>query len=422
MAALRDLCHAMVERAHEPDLGIEGFPAEMGLYLTVLKPFGLHREIEPGKFDFAEPDDSQAGLSLRAAWEVIANAGDARLDEIYREWAKPPYGIKAGVMLPLTLAYLMANRDRVAVYIDGTFQTAFDDVFVDKLRQKGADVRIRRIDRSVREAAFLSGLAALLKVEHDGAALPVAQALFQRFEALPTYALRTMSVGEDAALLRSVVVKSADPEALLFDDLPEALEDRLSPEPVFDALCRCEGAYGRLLEDMRLALARALGTDPETFSGLAARAEAVKGMTNNLGFDAMAMRAAAFEQGEGDIEGLVSVLIHKPAAAWSDRDRDQALTEMAAFGRRFRELEALAVVRNRRSDTEAVALVVGVDPLMPALLHSFELTEAEKKEAADLAVRVLDALGKNSDRLQLAALARAVAMVAADAETEAEAA
>lgn len=424
MAALRDLCHAMVARPHEPDLGIEGFPAEMGLYLTVLKPFGLHREVEPGRFDFAEPDDSPAGRSLRPAWDVIAKAGDVRLDEIFATWAKPPFGIKAGVMPALTLAYLMANRDRVAVYIEDVFQTAFDDVFVDKLRQKAADVRLRRIDRSVRETAFLSRLAGLLGVDDVGASLPVAQLLFQRFEALPAFALRTSTIDGDPALVRGVVIRSRDPEALLFEELPEALDDRLSAELVYDALCVCEAAYPDLLDQMRIALARALGVDPVTFAGLADRAEAVKGLTNDLSFDAFAMRAAAFEQGKGDIEGLVSILVHKPAAAWSDRDRDQALTEMAAFGRRFRELEALAVVRNRRSKTEAVALLVGIDPLMPPLIYSFELTAQEKKKAASLAERVLEILGANgeADQLQLAALARAVAMVAADSESEAKAA
>jgi hypothetical protein len=424
MAALRDLSHAMVARPHEPDLGIEGFPAEMGLYLTVLKPFGLHREVEPGKFDFAEPDDSSAGRSLRPAWKVIADAGDVRLDEIFDAWAKPPYGIKAGVMPALTLAYLMANRDRVAVYIEGVFQTSFDDVFVDKLRQKAADVRFRRIDRSVREAQFLSGLAVLLGVDDVGASLPVAQALFQRFENLPAYALRTSTIGGDAALVRGVVGQSSDPEALLFEELPDALDDRLSAELVYEALCLCEGVYSDLLDQMRIALARALGVDPVSFAGLAERADAVKGLTNDLSFDGFAMRAAAFEQAEGDIEGLVSILVHKPARAWSDRDRDQALTEMAAFGRRFRELEALAVVRNRRSKTEAVALLVGIDPLTPPLMYSFELTAQEKKKAAAMAERVLEVLGAGgeADHLQLAALARAVAMVAADSESEVRAA
>jgi hypothetical protein len=164
--------------------------------------------------------------------------------------------------------------------------------------------------------------------------------------------------------------------------------------------------------------------DVETFTGTAGRAETVRELTNDYAFEAFAMRAAAFEGGEGDIEGLASLLLHKPAHDWSDRDRDQALIEMARFGRRFREIEALAVVRNRRSDTEALALVVGVDPMIPPLLQSFELTDREKKDAAALAEKILAAMGGKglADHVRMAALARAVAALAADQSVEAEAA
>lgn len=425
MAALRDLGHAMVSHAAEPDLGMdEGFPAEKGLYLTVIQPFGLHGPGDDGQYDFREPDESEAGKSLRPAWDLLASSGDKTLSEIYALWAAPPFGLKAGVMPVIVLAYLMANRDRIAVYIDGVFQTAFNDVFVDKLLQNSAEVRLRRIDRSIRETAFLSGLAMLLGIDDESASLPVAQALFQRFEALPQFARRTQAVDEDVRLIRSVVVNASDPEALLFDDLPAALDERLSAELVFEALEACEAAYPKLLDDLRLALARALGVEPESFDGIGARAETVKDLTNDYGFDAFAMRAAAFEAGEGDIEGLVSLLLHKPAQSWSDRDRDQAFIEMARYGRRFRELEALAVVRDRRSDTEALALVVGVDPLIPPLLQSFELTDREKIQASALAQQILASLDESggTDHVRLAALARAVAALAAERLMEAEAA
>lgn len=420
MAALRELCHAMVNRGGEDELGIAGYPAEKGLYLTVLKPFGLHGETTPGRFDFCNPDDSEQGRSLFPAWALVDEQPELTLDVLYDQWSKPPYGIKGGVMPVLVLAHLLANRDRLAVYIDGVFQTAFDDVFVDKLIQRPADVKIRHIDRTVRETAFLSGLAALFDVKEDGASLPVAKALFQRFEELPVYSSRTQQLSEDSLLVRATILRASDPEDLLFEALPSALGDRLSPALVATAIEECEASYPALLEQLRLALARSLGVDAGTFAGLAARAETIKGLTNDYNFDAFVLRAAAFDGGDGDIEGLVSLLLHKPARNWTDRDREQALIEMAKFGRRFRELEALAVVRDRRSETEALALVVGVDPLTPPLVQSFVLTEAEKQAASVLADHVLAALGHQGadNHLRLAALARAVASIAADTNVD----
>ena len=420
MAALRDLCHAMVSQFEHNELGMEGYPAELGLYLTVLKPFGLHREIEPGRWDFCEPDQSIQGQSLQAAWEVIDQDGQLGLAHVFAVWAAPPFGIKAGVMPAIAMAYIMANRTKVAVYVDGVFQTAIDDVLVDKLLQRAGDFRLRKIDRSVRETALLSGLANLLGVTHGASSLPIAQALFQRFEALPAQSTRTSRVSEDARLVRKTVLKSSDPEALLFDELPLALGERISPELIFSALLECEGSYPSLLAELRLALARALGVDPATFAGMGIRAANLKDLTNDYAFEAFADRVAALEHG-GDIEGILSILLHKPAHGWSDRDREQALTQVALYGRRFRELEALAAVRDRRAHTETLALVVGLDPLVPPILRSFVLSESEKEQAAGLADEVLKLLGSDptGGRLRLAALARAVASLAADTEVEA---
>lgn len=422
-AAVRELAHAMVDRASEEFLGITGFPAEMGLYLTILKPTGLHRVVDD-EFGFHAPDDSVAGRSLAPAWTVLEGAHDARLGEVFQIWAASPFGIKKGVMPLLALSYVLANSDKVAVYIDDVFQTVLNDVFADRFLQDPNEVRLRRIDRSHREAAFLSGLAQRLEVTHDGASLPVAQALFQRFEALPPFSQRTQRVSEDAQEVRRIVLKANDPETLLFDALPAAFGERLSAELVFNALVECELAYPLLRDEMTLALARSLGADLETFEGVTARAEIVTGLTNDLSFDAFAMRAAGFERGDRDIEGLVSLLVHRPASGWSDRDRDQALIEMVRFGRRMRELEALAVIRDRRTETEALALVVGIDPKVPPLLQSFELSAAEKKKAAALAERLIAALSGegHEDHLKFAALARAVAVLTADSTINAEAA
>lgn len=424
MAALRDLAHAMVHAGGQEQLGITQYPAELGLYLTVIKPFGLHREVEPGRYAFMGPDESRVGQSLQPAWDVLDAAGDEPLDQIYARWAAPPYGIKAGVMPAIALAYMLAKADTVAIYIDGIYQTAIDDVVVDKLIQKPGSFRLRKIDRSVRELAFLSGLGKLLEVEDSNASLPIAAALFQRFEALPNFAKRTQRIDGQARTIRSVVAKSDDPEKLLFDDLPDALGEALTPEAIHQAILEAEASYPELLAEVRLALGRALGIDPNDFGGITERTAAIKGLTNDYNFDAFADRAAAIEQGNGDIESLVSVLLHRPARNWSDRDREEALTEIARYGRRFRELEALAVVRDRKSHTEALALVVGLDPKAPPLMRSFVLNDQEKAAAAGMADRLVAALQADdkTGRLQLAALARAVAMLAAEHEDEAEAA
>ncbi len=68
-------------------------------------------------------------------------------------------------------------------------------------------------------------------------------------------------------------------------------------------------------------------------------------------------------------------------------------------------------MRDRKSNTEAIALIVGVDPKRPPILQSFELSESEKESASELADQIIRDLGKreHGHELALAALARAVA-------------
>jgi len=413
MAAVRNLMHAMVDRPGTADLGYTGYPAEMGLYITVLRPFGLHREVD-GVIDFQVPLPDGAGATLAAAWSVIEDAPDTTLDEVYATWSAAPFGMKAGVMPLLAMANLMSRRDRVAVYVDGVFQTDFDDVLADKLLQRPEAIRLRRIDRSVQEAAYLSGLANAFELAPDAPALSVAQTLYRRFEDLTAYAQRTKSIPAECVAVRDAVLRANDPEDVLFELIPTALGGRLSAEAVLEALASSEGVYGDLLSGLRAALARGLGVDADTFAGVAERAENLRELTNDFAFEAFAMRTGAFGKGTGDIEGLASLLLHRPPHSWSDRDADQAMLELGKLCRRFRETEALAIVRDRTPTAEAMALIVGLDATVPPVVRSFILTEAEKAQATSLADELIATLNRG-DRLasvQLAALARAVAGIA----------
>lgn len=418
MAALRELCRAMVLCSGRADLGFEGYPAERGLYLTTLKPLGLHRLADGHSFGFHSPPSEGDGSTLRAAWKVLEDSHE-NLADVFATWSRRPFGIKAGVMPVIALAFLLASRKDVALYVDDLFQSEIDDLVVDRLLQKPAALRIRKLDRSVGQTAFLGGLAEALELPGASPALPVAQALFRRFTKLPQYAKRTAGLSATAVAVRDAVLRSNDPEKLLFEALPAALGDgRPDPGLVVSGLIECEEAYASLLGDVRTALARSLGAEVVDFHGVARRADSIRNLTNDFAFEAFCTRAAAFDGGDGDVEGLASLLVHKPAHSWSDRDREQALLELARLGRRFREAEALASVRDRRSGTEAVALVVGVDPRLPPLLSTFELTEEEKLAATALADDLIArlAIDGTNRHLRLAALARAVASVAGERE------
>lgn len=417
MAAVRGLGHAMIERGAQAHLGIEGYPAERGLYMTVLSHFGLHRRDANG-WGFAEPDTvTEAGRSLLPVFDILANNQETSLDVVFDIWAGPPFGLKRGVMPVLAMAYILARRSALAVYADNVFQPNLDTLFFDRLLQEPGAVRLKQVDRTKDDAKMLEALALGLQLPGKSSSLEIASALFQRVEALPAYSKQTYRLPEAVRAVRDTLLKASDPESLLFEDLPRATGS--DPQQAIGAILACEEAYPALLAELAAAVASALATNPG-FDGLAERAEQVVRVTGDLRFDAFAMRAAAFDGGTGDIEGLASLLVHKPARNWTDREYDQAQIELVRFGRMFRETEAVVAIRNRRAGGQALAVVVGMDPDTPALLRSFEITTAQRSSAEALAARLMAeiaSVGAENEVVVLAALARMVQQLS-DSKTE----
>ncbi|WP_210212536.1 hypothetical protein, partial [Mesorhizobium sp. M2A.F.Ca.ET.042.01.1.1] len=155
------------------------------------------------------------------------------------------------VMPMLALAYLLANRTLVAVYVDGLYQALIDDVVADRLLQDASAVEFRRISRSKRDEQFIHQLAALLSTNDkvvEANALPVASALFQRFHALPLWSQRTAHLEEKVRKVRDVVLKASDPEVLLFSDLKSVLQGETDPAVAVTAsLLKAETVYPAML-------------------------------------------------------------------------------------------------------------------------------------------------------------------------------
>ena len=66
--ARKDLMYRMVTHAHRERLGYEGFPADAGLYFTVLQEPGLHRPRGTESWSFGAPNTSPRGVSMERFW------------------------------------------------------------------------------------------------------------------------------------------------------------------------------------------------------------------------------------------------------------------------------------------------------------------------------------------------------------------
>lgn len=429
--ARRDLLHRMVDNPFEKNLGIEGFPAERGLYETLLSATGLHDRDLAGEWRFRPPppcDEKNIHPLWDAALKRVSaeDAGEVCVKELYDLWAEPPYGVKSGLMPVLAIAFMTAHADKVAVYRDGVFEPRITDVDVDEMLQDPGRFALRWVDEDVerrRTLACLAEVAGRCGFPSAGTTpLEVARALVALAFSIPMWARRTQRMSAEARNVRNILLKASDPHRLLFMDLPEALSSTPSDlgERIEAPLRELLGAYPEMLRKVDRRLADAIdgkeGDDPE----LRERAESVSKATGDLRLEGFAARLRKRDGSTQSIEGILSLTVNKPPRDWTDLDVDAALVAVADLALAFRKAEALISVEGRQPGRESFAVVIGAGGSSKVVAKNFEVASRDREAVRGAAERILEVLkasGLDGDLL-LAALAHAGTSITAEKDPE----
>ena len=433
VAARNALLRRMVLREGEKRLGIKGFPAEGGLFASLLEGTGLYRETEE-KWRFVAPEPNANGCyNLYPTWQAAtewlkANAHRAvPVSEIYDIWRREPLGIKDGLLPVLAVAYLLSQSGSLALYREGIFRSHLTDVDIDHLAKDATCVQLRWMNLTGASRRLLSEMADIVRdLDEENrlnhlAPIDVARGLVAIYDRLPPWTGRTQRLSGNAKCTRQLFKKANDPNKLIFNDVPEIVKEgsvsskTIAINQVAD--CIREGlkellqAYPAMLNRMRETLLAELQVPNTSFSTLRElrnRAENIRGLGGDHRLEAFIVRLARFEGAEEDMEGLAGMAVNKPPRDWVDPDLDRATVELADMAQRFLRAEAFARVKGRQDKRHALAMVVGMDG-QPKLFHGeFEITDLDQAEVKALIERVEETIRKNSNRRRniiLAALA-----------------
>ena len=151
--------------------------------------------------------------------------------ELFSEWRKPPYGVKDGMMPLLAVAFVLSQRDKIAIYRDGIFRAKFDDVDVDYLAKDPAFIQLRWMDLSDVSRRLLSGMAEVVRdldKTNELAHLEpidVGRGLVAIYDQFPKWTKRTMRLSSNAVNIRDLFKRAHDPNQFLFDDIPGTLKE-----------------------------------------------------------------------------------------------------------------------------------------------------------------------------------------------------
>ena len=427
--ARRDLLHRMLTHEASEHLGIEGFPAERGLYETLLRTTRLHRQDSDGHWRFLPPDDKDeahfAGLWQATRELFVDSSVRVKASDILDHWSSPPFGMKAGVQPVVLAAFLLAHQANVAVYKDGIFIPRLTDADIDEYLQDASRFSLRWVVIDEEKTRILGGIANILsEVGHAAESrdpLEAARGLVALVLNLPLWSQRTHQLSEEARAIRDTLLKASDPHKVLFVDLV-ALLDTSDGDAYVNALrgpvTELTGAYEAMLRGVDAAMLEALDAPPVQLERLRARAEAVAGITGDLRQDSFATRLAKHDGSKNSIEGILSLAANKPPRDWTDRDIDAATLEISKVALRFRQAEAFVSVKGRKPNSEAFAVVIGAGAGARMISRTFDITDRHRQAVETKADEIAEQLRKQGlgTNVLLAILAKAGMRLTADEE------
>lgn len=430
VAAQNALLRRMVLNEGEPRLGIEGFPAEGGLFASVLEATRLYAKTANG-WRFAPPRGDDP-CRLAPIWEAAANYirsnGNRTItvSELYDLWRAQPYGVKDGLMPILAVAFILSQRNILAVYRDGIFRARFDDVDVDYLAKDPAIVQLRWMDLSDVARRLLSGMAEIVRALDQENTLihlepiDVARGLVGVFENLPPWTRRTMRLSTNAVRVREIFKRARDPNQFLFDDIPLAAggNGALASEQqvqravagVREGLEELVHAYPAMLHRLRelmLAELQVPNLSPQSLAELRSRATNIRQLAGDFHLDAFVGRLSQFDGTDEAFEGIASLAASKPPRDWVDLDLDRAAIDIADMAQKFLRAETYARVKGRPDKRQALAVVIGMNGRPAPILEEFDIADGDRAAIDKLIERVataLDAADTSRRNIILAAL------------------
>ena len=413
----RDLMYRMLSNLSEERLGYEGYPPDAGMYASLLRATRCHLEQPNGEWAFQRPDASQHGAALLPLWrmtdkKVLRKNGSVVLKDLYRLWEGRPYGMKAGVMPIIALAYYLANRRHLALYHDGMFTPELTPVHIDEWLQDPTRVQWRFVEINASEQQLLNALSTSLSetlgrsVTADS--LDSARALVALVMGLPEWTKRTATISKNAELVRQNLLRANDPHRVLFLDLPSLLGhgDMTQVSAVLiECLQELEQAYKKMLAGVEQQLFSALDHQA-SLDILRTRGATVAGISGDFRLDAFALRLSEYRGSQSDTESLIALAVSKPSKDWTDRDIQAALIQLSQWSLDFRRIETLAPMKNRPATRQSFAVIFGQSGGNRTTTASFDIgTESAASVASHLRkIKEQSPTGLRERRLFLAAL------------------
>jgi len=371
---LKMLLEAMLNQENAERLNIEKYPPEYGMYTSILQSPGIHSlsDETTNRWHFTQPD-SKKNPEYASVWHKILDTllepdgHRVSVGKIYNQLRVPPFGMRDGLMPIFLVAVYISNRDKIAVYENGTFISRIEFETIERLLKSPEKFHLQLVTIEGARVQLLHHLAPLLglskSTQHP---LPFVLHILNRIHELPPYVRRTSMLSTMALDVREALHRAVEPTTLLFEDLPEACkvrsflanddvsehEVRKFSKNLQDALRELSEAYENLLKTLQTRIAAVFRLNSELPSHqrheLASRAHLLLPHTSDTKLKAFLVRVTEeVLDTQGWYESIASLLAQRPPSQWRDEDNSKFTNALHEIARSFYKLEPIAFEINQ---------------------------------------------------------------------------
>ena len=394
-SARRKLIGGMLDSQGQEKLGIDGYPPEMSIYLSLLVDTGIHRPVS-GVWGFHPPiaDDKNGMFATWSAIEGFLSECEVErqsVAKLYERLEKPPFGLRSGPLPILLCAVLLHYEAELALYEEGSFVADISMAVFERLIKSPEKFELKRFRIDGIRAEVFEQFTGMLSQPRGATGHPnllgVVKPLIRFIAKLPRYTTLTQELSDAAISLRKAIADAREPDALLFEQLPQALGF-----PAFGPLTEADGtvvdeffktlrgalselarAYDDLLDFIAQLLVSAFslkGRGEENRVELLGRAQSLFDITIETKLKGFFIRVC--DEGldfKGWLEAIGTYIVTKPPAAWNDLDKAHFETNLSELAKRFHRFEAVSFERQKRveqsTDGAGEVIRVGITTLKP---------------------------------------------------------
>lgn len=373
--ARRLLFEAMHTKADKPKLGIEGYPPQLSMYLSILNHTGLHTE-KNGKYGFYKPEKSSSIYPVWNEIEEFLNTTEINrreVGEVFDILKKLPFGLKDEIIPVLFLAVILHFDSEAALYEKDSFLPKLTGPILDRLCKTPSNFTVQLCRIGEIRSQVIEKLAEKLLPENISSnkkgleVLTLVKPLVLFTNELNEYTKFTRKISPEGQKIRQALLSAREPDKLLFETLPKAcgfseitsnsdlsIEDTEKlAKALQNGLSEIKRAYPALLDEIEKMIASAFGTDSK---GSNLRNE-VSSRVKLVSEHAVSPKLKSFIIRSSDdetdldvwLESLGALLAAKPVHAWHDDDIAQFQINLAGIARSFLSLETLTFELNNRN-------------------------------------------------------------------------